>query len=144
MVLNQLHISKYFMFPWIEIVFFLFFLDNGPHYHNTGFILYLAEVNEVFNLTLVEYNNFEAGEGKSQLDTHFAHISHKIVRWVRVGNNLETGNQLGELIGVCLPLYNYTLHLLQSALSSRTPNYDGQSGKVLTVSVVERDDCIAS
>ena len=80
---------------------FFFFLDNGPHYHNTGFILYLAEVNEFFNLTLVEYNNFEAGEGKSQLDTHFALISHKIVRWVRVGNNLETGNQLGELIGVC-------------------------------------------
>ena len=42
-----------------------FFLDNGPHYHNTGFILYLAEVNKVFNLSLVEYNNFEAGEGKS-------------------------------------------------------------------------------
>ena len=79
-----------------------FFLDNGPHYHNTGLILYLAEVNEVFNLTHDEYNNFEAGEGKSQLDTHFAHISHKIVRWVRVGNNLETGNQLGELIAVCL------------------------------------------
>ena len=63
--------------------------------------MYLAEVNRVFNLTLIEYNNFEAGEGKSQLDTHFVHISHKIVRWVRVGNNLETGSQLGELIGVC-------------------------------------------
>lgn len=75
--------------------------DNGPHYHNSGFLLYLAEVNQAFDLTLVEYNYFEAGEGKSQLDTHFAHISHKIVRWVRVGNNLETGNQLGELIGVC-------------------------------------------
>ena len=50
----------------------------------------------------MEYNNFEAGEGKSKLDTHFAHISHKIVRWVRVGNNLETGSQLGDLIGVCI------------------------------------------
>ena len=79
-------------------------LDNGPHYHNTAFILYLAEVNKAFNFTLVEYNNFEAGEGKSKLDTHFAHISHKIVCWVRVGNNLECGNQLGELIGVCLVL----------------------------------------
>ena len=77
------------------------FLDNGAHYHNTGFILYLAEVNRLFNITLVGYNNFEAGEGKSQLDTNFAHISHKIVCWVREGNNLETGNQLGELIGVC-------------------------------------------
>lgn len=84
-------------------IFFLFiFLDNGPHYHNTGFLLYLSEINEAFNLTLVEYNNFEAGEGKTVLDTHFAHISHKIVRWVRVGNNLQTGVQLGELVGVSL------------------------------------------
>jgi len=75
------------------------FSDNRPHYHNTGFILYLAEVTRAFGLTLVEYNNFEAGEGKSMLDTHFAHISHKIVRWVRVGNNLQSGSQLGELIG---------------------------------------------
>ena len=75
--------------------------DNGPHNHNLGFLFYLAEANEAFDLTLVGYNNFEAGEGKSQLDTHFTHISHKIVRWVRVGNNLETGHQLGELIGVC-------------------------------------------
>ena len=61
-----------------------------------------SEVRRAFQLTLVEYNNFEAGEGKSKLDTHFAHISHKIVRWVRVGNNLATGSQLGELIGVCI------------------------------------------
>ena len=65
-------------------------LDNGPHYHNRGFLLYLAEVNSMLNLTLAECNNFEAGEGKSQLHAHFAHISHKIVRWVHVGNNLET------------------------------------------------------
>ena len=77
-------------------------LDSGPHYHNTGFILYLAEVSQALQLTLVEYNNFEAGEEKSKLDTHFAHISHKIVWRVRVGNNLETGSQLGDLTGVCI------------------------------------------
>ena len=63
-------------------------------------IVYLAEVNSVFNLTLKEYNFFEAGEGKTQLDSHFAHISHKIIRWVRVGHDLETGEQLGDLIQV--------------------------------------------
>ena len=52
-------------------------LDNGPHYHNTAFILYLAEVNEVFNLRLVENNNFEAGEGESKLDTRFAHVPYQ-------------------------------------------------------------------
>ena len=65
-------------------------------------ILYFAEVRQAFQLTLVEYNNFEAGEGTSKLETEFAHISHKIVRWVRVGNNLETRSQLGDLIGVCI------------------------------------------
>ena len=76
-----------------------FFLDNGPHYHN-GVLFYLAEVNSVFNFTLKEYNNFEAGEGKSRLDSHFAHISHKIVRWVRLGNDLESGEQVADLIKV--------------------------------------------
>ena len=50
-----------FLFPF-------FSTDNGPHYHNSGFVLYLTEVNEAFDVTLVEYNNFEAGEGKSKLD----------------------------------------------------------------------------
>lgn len=75
-------------------------LDNGPHYHNSGVLLYLSEVNRVFNITLKEYNFFEAGEGKSQLDSHFAHISHKIVRWVRLGKDLESGEQVAELIKV--------------------------------------------
>ena len=77
-----------------------FFLDNGPHYHKSGVLFYLAEVNSVFNFTLKEYNNFEAGEGKSRLDSHFAHISHKIVRWVRLGNDLESGEQVADLIKV--------------------------------------------
>ena len=76
--------------------------DNGPHYNNPGFLLYLAKANQAFDLTLVECNNFEAGAGKSQLDMHFAHICHKIVHWVQVGNNLEPGNQFGEIIGVCI------------------------------------------
>lgn len=75
-------------------------LDNGPHYHNSGVLLYLSEVNRVFNITLKEYNFFEAGEGKSQLDSHFAHISHKIVRWVRLGKEIESGEQVAELIKV--------------------------------------------
>ena len=84
--------------------------DNVPHYHNTGLLVYLAEVGSAFNLTLVEYNNFEAGEGKTVLDTHFAHISHKIVRWVRVGNNLETREQLADLVMVsCHQLSLFTI-----------------------------------
>lgn len=78
----------------------LFFTDNGPHYHNSAVLAYLAEVNAVFGIELVEYNNFEAGEGKTVLDTHFAHVSHKLVHWVRVGNDLESGEQLSDLLEV--------------------------------------------
>ena len=80
--------------------FSFFFLDNGPYYHNNGVLFCLAEVNNVFNFPLKEYNNFEAGEGESRLDSHFAHISHKIVRWVRLGNDLESGEQVADLIKV--------------------------------------------
>ena len=54
----------------------------------------------MFGIKLVEYNNFEAGEGKTVLDTHFAHVSHKLVRWVRIGNDLESGEQLADLLEV--------------------------------------------
>ena len=85
------------------------FSDNGPHYHNSGILFYLTEVNRVFNINLKEYNYFEAGEGKSQLDSHFAHISHKIVRWVRMGNDLESGEQVADLIKVNNLMYMYVL-----------------------------------
>ena len=99
------------MFVKVSILIFCFlplFTDNGPHYHNTSLLVYLAEVNQCFNVSLLEYNNFEAGEGKTVLDTHFAHISHKIVRWVRVGNNLENGEQLSNLVSV-----SCVYHLMQ-------------------------------
>lgn len=76
------------------------FTDNGPHYHNSAVLMYLAEVNSVFSLNLVEHNFFEAGEGKTVLDTHFAHVSHKLVRWVRVGNDVDSGDQLADLLEV--------------------------------------------
>ena len=54
----------------------------------------------MFGIELLEYSNFEAGEGKTVLDTHFAHVSHKLVRWVRVGNDLQSGEQLADLLEV--------------------------------------------
>jgi len=79
----------------------------------------LPEVNRAFNFRIKEYNNFEAGEGKSQLHSHFARISHKIVRWVRLGNDLESGEQVAELIKVecsllfcCINFPNLNLYIL--------------------------------
>ena len=50
----------------------------------------------------------EAEEGKTALDTHFAHLSHKIVRYLRLGNDLETGEELGQLVQVHLVAIRYT------------------------------------
>lgn len=60
-------------------------------------------------MNLAEYNNFEVGEGKTALDTHFAHISHKIVGYVRVENDLETGEELGQIIQVNYVYYLYAV-----------------------------------
>ena len=65
------------------------FTDNGPHYHNSAVLMYLTEVNSVFSLKLVKL-----------LDMHFAHVSHKLVHWVRVGNDVESGDQLADLLKV--------------------------------------------
>ena len=103
LIIEMIHsIQKISTCIYVLCFCFFFVLDNGPHYHNSGVLCYLAEVNSVFNFTLKEYNNFEAGEGKSRLDSHFAHISHKIVRWVRLGNDLESGEQVADLIKVII------------------------------------------
>lgn len=72
-------------------MYFVFVLDNGFYYYNSGVLCYFVEVNSVFNFIFKEYNNFEVGEGKFRLDFYFVYISYKIVRWVRLGNDLECG-----------------------------------------------------
>ena len=99
---------------------FPFLSDNGPHYHNSGVLFYLMEVNKVFNITLKESNNFEASAGKSQLDSLFAHVSHKLsVAWVRMGNDLESGEQVADLIKVYMKcsytvIPEYCLHTVRT------------------------------
>ena len=63
------------------VVWYGYFLEspNGPHHHYTTVLLYLAEVNMAFSVKLMEYNQFEAGKGKTVLDTHFTRVSHKTV-----------------------------------------------------------------
>ena len=84
----------------------------------------------MFNFPLKEYNNFEAGEGESRLDSHFAHISHKIVRWVRLGNDLESGEQVADLIKVIVwfPV-------------SRGDDWKGSFCKCLEIQVMAVSEC---
>ena len=89
------------------VVWYGYFLEspNGPHHHYTTVLLYLAQVDKAFSVKLMEYNQFEAGKGKTVLDTHFTRVSHKTVRWVSVGNDLDTREKLGNLLEVISTLY---------------------------------------
>ena len=84
----------------------------------------------MFNNPLKEYNNFEAGEGESRLDSHFAHISHKIVRWVRLGNGLESGVQVADLIKV---IVGFPV--------SRGDGWKGSFCKCLAIQVMAVSEC---
>ena len=97
---------------------------------DNGVLFCLTEVNNVFSFPLKEYNNFEAGEGESRLDSHFAHISHKIVRWVRLGNDLESGEQVADFIKVIVwfPV-------------SRRDGWKGSLCKCLEIQVMAVSEC---
>ena len=84
----------------------------------------------MFSFPLKEYNNFEAGEGESRLDSHFAHISHKIVRWVRLGNGLESGVQVADLIKV---IVGFPV--------SRGDGWKGSFCKCLAIQVMAVSEC---
>jgi len=62
---------------------------------------------------LKENNSFEAAERKSRLDSHFPDISHKIVRWVRLGNDLESGEQVPRQNQFSLSLSSLLKELFQ-------------------------------
>ena len=89
------------------VVWYGYFLEspNGPQHHYTTVLLYLVQVDKAFSVKLMEYNQFEAGKGKTVLDTHFTRVSHKTVRWVSVGNDLDTREKLGNLLEVISTLY---------------------------------------
>ena len=107
-----IHLKHLFCFlPFCTTLIVTVLLDNGPHYHNSGVLFYLTEVNRTFNINLKEYNYFEAGEGKSQLHSHFAHISNKIVHWVRMGNDFESSEQVLDIIKVSSNLSMYMLQV---------------------------------
>ena len=52
-------------------------------------------------------------EGKTVLDTHFAHVSHKMVRWVRMGKNLDSGEQLANLLEVWIIKTTIEVHCFE-------------------------------
>ena len=44
--------------------------DNGPHYHNSGFLFYLAEANQVFDLNFFWPISEEKLPGDSRIFLH--------------------------------------------------------------------------
>ena len=46
--------------------------DNGPHYKNSSFIIWLQKLHELTGIHLTRFSNFEAQKGKTKLDSHYA------------------------------------------------------------------------
>lgn len=57
--------------------------DNGPHYHNTSFILWLTRLHEICPMRLEKYSFFEAHKGKTALDAHFATFKFVLKGWMK-------------------------------------------------------------
>ena len=71
-----------------DITSIVMWSDNGPHYHNTSFILWLSRVSELCTMNLERYSFFEAQKGKTSLDSHFATFKFSLKGWMKKGNDL--------------------------------------------------------
>lgn len=58
--------------------------DNGPHFHNSIFLLrILALLRDAFQLDSIEWNFFEPGEAKNECDQHFSALGGAFCRHLR-------------------------------------------------------------
>ncbi|RHZ82825.1 hypothetical protein Glove_103g290 [Diversispora epigaea] len=69
---------------WIKVI-----SDNGPHYHNSELMAIIANWNECWLF-------LEPGEAKTIIDSHHAAITHAFKRYLRIGFDLKTGNDIVE------------------------------------------------
>ncbi|RHZ85233.1 hypothetical protein Glove_69g36 [Diversispora epigaea] len=69
---------------WITII-----SDNGPHYHNTELMIILSYWKEWYNIT---------GEAKTAIDSHHAQITHAIKRYVKLGFDITSGENIKDAI----------------------------------------------
>ncbi|RHZ64643.1 hypothetical protein Glove_321g25 [Diversispora epigaea] len=78
---------------WITILF-----DNGPHYHCTELMIIIGHWYEWYNIKPRKWIFLEAGEAKTSIDSHHAQISQAMKRYIKLGSNIESGDDIEEAI----------------------------------------------
>ncbi|GBC53669.2 hypothetical protein GLOIN_2v1483553 [Rhizophagus irregularis DAOM 181602=DAOM 197198] len=68
--------------------------DNGGHYHNTELMIILSHWKEWYDVYINKWIFLEAGEAKSTIDSHHAQITHAIKRYVKLGYEIASGEDI--------------------------------------------------
>ncbi|KJE98397.1 hypothetical protein CAOG_008357 [Capsaspora owczarzaki ATCC 30864] len=97
--------------------------DAGAHYVNSPFSVFLSsKMHTQASFDITDLWHFEAGEGKSRIDLHFAHVSAKFSEFMKGGNSInngmdvEKGRALYFMYSICLN--RLWLHLLTGHVSA--------------------------
>ncbi|RHZ88774.1 hypothetical protein Glove_21g132 [Diversispora epigaea] len=103
---------------WISII-----SDNGGHYHNSELMVILSYWYEWYNVEVKKWIFLEPGEAKTTIDSHHAQIAHAIKHFVRLGNDLTSGEKIETAIE----------HLRGTSVAHLEPNRNtGNQVKTLT------------
>ncbi|RHZ48651.1 hypothetical protein Glove_543g11 [Diversispora epigaea] len=74
---------------WISII-----SDNGPHYHNSELMIIMSKWFEWYGIYVKKWIFLEAGEAKTTVDSHYAQISLSIKRYIKIGGEIQEGNDI--------------------------------------------------
>jgi len=83
--------------------------DNAPNYHNAELSRFLPRILQMSNITLQRVSFFEAGEGKSLLDRHFAIVRHSIREKIKMGQSFERVEDVIDAVRTLSGLHCYSL-----------------------------------
>ncbi|UZO09716.1 uncharacterized protein OCT59_029931 [Rhizophagus irregularis] len=103
---------------WVTII-----SDNGGHYRNTELMIIIGHWKEWYDISPRRWLFLEAGEAKTAIDSHHAQISHAIKRWVKIGHEIEEGEDIENAIK----------DLSGTHVSHLEPDRDKEKGKLGTI-----------
>ncbi|RIB13654.1 hypothetical protein C2G38_2197242 [Gigaspora rosea] len=78
---------------WIKVI-----SDNGPHYHNSELMSIVGYWHEWYGIEVHGWLFLEPGEAKTAVDSHHAAIKHAITRYLRIGHDLATGDDISQAV----------------------------------------------
>ena len=68
--------------------------DNGPHYKNSSFIIWLQKLHELTGIHLTRFSNFEAQKGKTKLDSHYATLKFALRQDMKKAHSVLSGEDI--------------------------------------------------